>query len=59
MSATPTMRSVMPSPIFVRCCAHAVEKSSRHGRPGFVSRSTSMGSPSARSLMRETSAGGG
>ncbi len=37
MSAMPTMSSVMPSPIFVRCCVHAVEKSSRHGRPGFAS----------------------
>ncbi len=59
MNATPTMSSVMPSPIFVRCCVHAVEKSSRHGRPGVASRSTSMGSASAISLMRGTSAGGG
>ena len=51
MSATPTMSSVMPSPIFVRCCVHAVETSSRHGRPGFASRSTATGSATAMSLM--------
>ena len=43
MNAIPTMRSVMPSPIFVRCCDQAVESRSRHGRPGCVSRSTSIG----------------
>ena len=32
MKAIPTMRSVIPTPIFVRCCDHAVARRRRHGR---------------------------